>query len=123
MIAGRLQLLSCLGLARNVGIRAPQAALPESNGRHFAGCRGATSGRKCAVFQLEILTDNNEGAKLTMKLSGELVVEVDTCRTVAVNLNGPVGASEVHGPDDGQFHVHSEGTIKVAVRADYGKRR
>lgn len=75
--------------------------------------------RDCAVFDIRLIADNAEAASLKMNLSGSLILEVGTCRTVAVMLDGPVGASEMHGPPTGQFEVASEGTIRVAVHADY----
>lgn len=80
-------------------------------------------GIRCAVFDIKLLADNGESASLKMDLTGTMVLEIDTCRTVAVSLSGPVGAMEVHGPPSGQFEVASEGNIKVAVRADYGSAR
>ena len=81
-------------------------------------------GKKCAVFHIRLLADNAEAASLKMDLGGSLVLEVDTCRTVAVQLTGPVGASEMHGPPTGQFEVASEGNIRVAVQSVYqGKSR
>ena len=66
-----------------------------------------------------LIANNAEENSLKMDLAGSLILEVGTCRTVAVMLNGPVGASETHGPAAGQFEVASEGTIRVAVHADY----
>jgi hypothetical protein len=34
-------------------------------------------------------------------------------------LAAPVGATETHGPPQGEFETHSQGQIEVAVRADY----
>ena len=80
-------------------------------------------GVDCAVFDIKLLADNGEADSLKMDLTGSMVLEIDTCRTVGVTLSGPVGALEVHGPPTGQFEVASEGNIKVAVRADYTQRR
>ncbi len=80
-------------------------------------------GVQCAVFDIKLLADNGESDSLKMDLTGTLVLEVETCRTVGVTLSGPVGAMEVHGPPSGQFEVASEGNIKVAVRANYGASR
>lgn len=80
-------------------------------------------GARCAVFEIKLLADNGQSDSLKMDLTGTMVLEIDTCRTVGVTLSGPVGALEVHGPPSGQFEVASEGNIKVAVRADYGTLR
>ncbi len=76
-------------------------------------------GKKCAVFRIRLIADNAEAASLKMDLGGSLLLEIGTCRTVAVQLNGPVGASEMHGPPQGQFEVASKGNIRVAVESDY----
>ena len=80
-------------------------------------------GSQAAVFDIKLIADNGETDSLKMNLSGSLVLEIATCRTLAVNLSGPVGALEVHGPPSGQFEVASEGDIRVAVQADYSATR
>lgn len=80
-------------------------------------------GVNCAVFEIKLLADNGQADSLKMDLTGTMVLEIETCRTVGVKLTGPVGALEVHGPPTGQFEVASEGNIKVAVSADYTKSR
>ena len=46
-----------------------------------------------------------------------MAMEVETCRTLAVSLAGPVKASELHGPEGGQYELHSQGRIEVADNA------
>ncbi len=76
---------------------------------------------RAAVFDISLAANNPDDASLTMKLLGQMVLEVGTCRTIAVTMSGAVGASELRGPPAGRFEVRSEGTIRVAVQADYGR--
>ncbi len=81
--------------------------------------RRLDSGDRAAVFAIALTADQPDETSVSMRLKGQLVMEIDTCRTAAVHLEGPISASETHGPDAGQFQVRSEGQIRVAVEASY----
>jgi hypothetical protein len=72
-----------------------------------------------AVFGITLKAEDPEQSGVAMTLTGQLVMEVQTCRTLSVGLSGPVVASEMHGPPAGQYELHSRGQIDVAVRAEH----
>ena len=76
-----------------------------------------------AVFTIELRADDAQQNGVQMQLTGQLEMEVATCRSRVVKLAGPVLAEETHGPKNGEFQVRSEGDVEVAVRADYTSRR
>jgi hypothetical protein len=71
---------------------------------------------RAARFAIEMEAADPEQSGVSMKLAGELLMEIDTCRSLAVQLTGPVSASETHGPEAATYEVYTEGDIKVAVR-------
>lgn len=72
-----------------------------------------------AVFETKLIAKSQNASAMNLNLTGQLAIEVETCRTIAVNLTGPVSTEEIHGPKDGQFAVTSDGRLNVAVRANY----
>ena len=77
---------------------------------------------KCAVFQILLRAKDPEQSGVSMDLTGQLTMEIETCRSLAVSLRGPVVASEMHGPEAAQYEVYTEGDIQVAVQARYLRR-
>jgi len=75
-----------------------------------------------ATFDISLKADEAAQTGVSMNLTGQLVMEVSTCRSLSVSLAGPVVASELHGPEAAQYEVHTEGNIQVAVQANYRRR-
>ena len=75
-----------------------------------------------AVFTIQLLADDPDASGVSMKLAGEMKMEVATCRATSVQLTGAVSAFEDQGPPQGRFRMHSEGEIQVAVRAEHQQR-
>ena len=76
-----------------------------------------------AVFQITLVAENPDETAMSMQLTGQLVIDTQSCRTLAVSLAGPIRASETHGPEAAPFQVCSEGTVRVAVEASYTSSR
>ncbi len=77
-----------------------------------------------AVFDIQLQAENPaDESGVQMQLAGQLEMEVNSCRSRAVRLQGPVVSEETHGPKEGEFQVRSEGQIDVAVKADYSRRK
>ena len=76
---------------------------------------------KTAVFETTLIAKNSDTSGLSIELKGQMAIEIDTCRTIAINLTGPVSVSENHTSKGGSFQVSSKGSLKVGVRASYGK--
>jgi len=80
-------------------------------------------GRPCAVFDTMLDSKMTQGNTMNMQMRGKLVLEIDTCRAVQIDLAGPVKMAEAHGPADGQFTVNTQGQMKMALKANYGPLR
>ena len=72
-------------------------------------------------FHVELKAETPQPQGMQMNLKGQLLLEVDTCRTLAVKLSGPVSVEETHGPGGDTFSVDSKGDLRVAVQASYGR--
>ena len=81
------------------------------------------NGKRCAVFDTNLDTKMTQGNTMNMQMRGRLVLEIDTCRAIQIDLAGPVKMAEAHGPADGQFSVNTAGNMKMALRANYTQQR
>lgn len=77
------------------------------------------NGKVCAVFDTLLESAMTQGSTMKMQMRGKLMLEIETCRAVFIDLAGPVKLAEAHGPADGQFTVNTQGDMKMALRADY----
>ena len=75
----------------------------------------------CAEFRTKLVAKSAQSGDVQIELSGSIVLEIETCRTVAVKLTGPVEVNEVHGPKGGEFTVNSSGKLAVSVKAAHGE--
>jgi hypothetical protein len=80
------------------------------------------AGVNCAVFETYLETKMTQGTTMNMKMKGRLMLEIDTCRAVWIELDGPVQLAEAHGPADAQFTVDTKGSVKMALRAEYPRK-
>ena len=72
-----------------------------------------------AIFETALRAENDGQSGVRLQLKGQMALDVQSCRTLGMNLSGPVSVEEEHGPPEGRFSVTSEGDIQVAVRATY----
>ncbi|HEX6963795.1 MAG TPA: hypothetical protein VF175_18150 [Lacipirellula sp.] len=72
-----------------------------------------------AVFQTRIEIMPNESSPLTISLNGEMVVETETCRLAAVELNGPVSMSTIERTSLGIYQYSAGGELHMAIRSQY----
>lgn len=80
-------------------------------------------GRRCAVFATEFSARSNLGTTMIMQVKGRVVMEIETCRAIELQLNGPVSLAEARGPAEGELSVESRGQIRMALQADYAGKR
>ena len=76
-------------------------------------------GRTCSVFQTSLRANSNEDVTTSLIMTGELIVEVDSCRVRSIALSGPVAISEQMGPAQGKFMVSTNGNLRVAVESRF----
>ncbi len=80
-------------------------------------------GNTCAVFETILRATNRELGAMNLLMEGELTIEADSCRTRAIMLRGPVAITQIRGSAAGQFTVSTNGTLQVAVEANYTSAR
>jgi hypothetical protein len=72
-----------------------------------------------AIFQTAIEIIPNEKSPLAIKLNGEMAIETETCRLVAVELSGPVQISSIERTGGGIFNFTAGGELKLAIRSQF----
>ena len=73
---------------------------------------------QCAVIEIAIDAGQPEAEGMKFQVRGQIVMEIDTCRTHAANFGGPVAVTELRGPPGHQFTVAGHGKMSVAIRSD-----
>ncbi len=74
---------------------------------------------ECAVIEIAIDAGQPEKEGMKLQVRGEVVMEIDTCRTHAAKFGGPVAVTELRGPPGHQFTVAGHGKMNVAIRSDH----
>ena len=74
----------------------------------------------CAVFGAMIEAKGDPENPVLMKVQGEVIIRTDSCRTVSAELSGPLSMSANEKTDQGSFRVTAEGSMRVAIRSQYG---
>ncbi|MEX2172137.1 MAG: hypothetical protein WD851_22645 [Pirellulales bacterium] len=76
-------------------------------------------GRDCAVFDAEIEATGAGASQMRLLVTGPLVLEVSTCRSISAEFYGPIGMSEVQGGYGARYQVDATGKFRVAVSSKY----
>jgi hypothetical protein len=74
---------------------------------------------ECAVIEIAIDAGQPEKEGMKLQVRGEVVMEINTCRTHAAKFGGPVAVTELRGPPGHQFTVAGHGKMNVAIRSDH----
>lgn len=77
-------------------------------------------GGMCAVFAADILVGGGAGSPVSLEVTGPVLVRLDTCRTVLADFTGPMSMNSVEQTSQGNFQHQATGTVRVAVRSQYG---
>lgn len=73
--------------------------------------------RQCADFAVHIEARSPYDPTGTLVVEGQLLVELATCRMVAMQITCPLQMAETRGPKGARFTVAGRGTLHVAMRA------
>jgi len=114
-------------------------AFPESLARDLLGMQGTLGDIQTVGLTLKRIQTKSEGRQATfdtviearpvageslgMKIDGQLVVEIDTCRVVAATFSGPITLLETTGPPEAEQTVRGHGTLNVEVDTSYTQPR
>ena len=83
----------------------------------------AVDGLHCAVFSTRIDAQSTPKGDPNMQITGQLVLEIDTCRALSAKLSGPVSLSDSGEPPGiGGTTVSGRGTVDVAMQTRYTAR-
>ncbi len=74
-------------------------------------------GARCAVFKTKIDAGSGTASQMGLMVSGQLIMRVVGCRTVSVDLSGPIGMSETRATPTGMVHVGGLGQLRVAIQS------
>ncbi len=79
----------------------------------------AENGATCADFLASVEAASTGASQMRLQVEGPLVVQVDTCHAVRIDLNGPVGMSETRGTYSTAYQVIGTGHLRTQVAAVY----
>jgi hypothetical protein len=74
---------------------------------------------KLAVFSTHIEAASSGSSQMKMQVEGPLVVDADSCRTVKVDLTGPIGMTESRGSYSMAYQVIGTGQLQMKVASTY----
>lgn len=71
-----------------------------------------------AVLDVSIDAGQPEVDGMKMRIRGQVLMEIGTCRTRTAKFSGPVAVIEHRGPPGYQFTVSGHGQLQVAIRSE-----
>ncbi|MCG8449454.1 MAG: hypothetical protein MI725_07740 [Pirellulales bacterium] len=74
----------------------------------------------CAVFAARIEATGDHVNPIQVNVAGQVIIQIETCRTVAAELGGPLSMTATERTDQGSFQYSAEGEMHVAIRSQYG---
>jgi hypothetical protein len=77
-------------------------------------------GRPCAVFLARVEAASTGSEQMRLQVEGPLVVQIDTCRAVRVELSGPMGFSESRGSYSTAHQLIGTGQLNMSTANVYG---
>jgi hypothetical protein len=70
-------------------------------------------------FVARVEAASNNASQMRMQLEGPLVMEIDTCRTVNLDLTGPIAMSETRGSYSTSYQVIGTGHLKAHIASQF----
>ncbi|MGI9429862.1 MAG: hypothetical protein ACR2NM_14465 [Bythopirellula sp.] len=77
----------------------------------------------CAVFAATIEAVGEAHNPVRIRAFGQVVIQTETCRTVRAELSGPMTLSTVEHTPAGSYQYKAQGSMRVAVKSQYGRAR
>jgi hypothetical protein len=79
----------------------------------------SAEGHTRAEFVARVEAASNNASQMRMQMEGPLVVEVDTCRALNLNLSGPIAMSETRGSYSMSYQAIGTGTLKTHIASTF----
>lgn len=76
-------------------------------------------GRACAEFLADLEAQRTDGSQMRLMIGGPMTIEIDTCRSVASTLSGPIGMSHSTPDPRGRLQVDSTGRLSLTVASRF----
>jgi hypothetical protein len=73
-----------------------------------------------AVFLARVEAASSGSAQMRLQVEGPLVVQIDSCRAVRVELSGPIALAESRGSYSIAHHVIGTGQLSMSIVSVYG---
>ena len=99
-----------------VGIRQIEPARPDAIQKKTDAAQKKS--QRGAVLDVSIDAGQAETDGMKMRIRGQVLMEIDTCRTHTAKFSGPVAVIEHRGPPGYQFTVSGHGQLQVAIRSE-----
>ncbi len=80
-------------------------------------------GQRCAVFGATIEAVGEVANPIKIRAFGQVVIQIETCRTVRAELTGPLTLSTAEHTPEGSFQYSAQGNMHVAIESQYGQAR
>lgn len=78
-------------------------------------CDGSTQ----AVFRAEVDAASSNASQMRMQVAGALTIDAQTCRTLKVDLTGPIAMSETRGSYSTAYQVIGTGQLRSQLTSTY----
>lgn len=82
----------------------------------FSGVK-KMAGVACAVLTTDFEARSNHEGTMSMKIRGQLLLDLASCHAVVVQLSGPVSRSEQAGVGAGEFTLDTNGTLSLTAQS------
>ena len=76
-----------------------------------------------AILKTKIDAGELSKDPMTMRVTGRLVMEIDTCRLLGADFIGPVEIREQKGPVGAQFTIAGQGNLRVSIHSKRSVKR
>lgn len=80
-------------------------------------------GQPCAVFATTLEAVGSADNPVKVRAFGQMIIQTRTCRTVHTELSGPLTLSTAEQTPAGGFEYKAQGTMRIAVKSEYGRAR
>jgi len=76
-------------------------------------------GQPCALFTASIAAEALERGEIGLNITGRLVIQMATCRTIAAELTGPVEMVSEENTEHGSFQYRATGDMRLSIHSTY----
>ncbi|MEO2048878.1 MAG: hypothetical protein ABGX16_20160 [Pirellulales bacterium] len=79
-------------------------------------------GQSCALFTATIAAQALEYGEIGLNITGKLVIQMATCRTIAAELTGPIHMAAEEKTGQGSFLYKAAGDMRLSIHSTYASK-